>query len=34
MVEIEDWEHAHGVQLPAQPDRPAGEWGSVPSDYI
>ncbi len=34
MVEIEDWERAHGVQLPAQPDRPANEWNCVRRDYV
>ena len=34
MVAIEEWEAAHGTQLPAEPDRPPSEWGHVPSAFV
>jgi ferredoxin len=34
MHPIEDWEAAHGVELPAQPDRPVNEWDFVPRAYV
>ena len=34
MVNVEEWEKSHAVELPALPDRPVSEWGWVPSAYV
>jgi ferredoxin len=34
MHATEDWEASHGVELPAQPDRPVSEWMSVPREFV
>ncbi|HWR50329.1 MAG TPA: hypothetical protein VN428_04440 [Bryobacteraceae bacterium] len=34
MLNTEEWEAAHKVQLPAQPDRAPIDWTYVPREYV
>ena len=34
MVNIEEWEGEHNVQLPAAPDRQPSDWGFVPREFV
>ena len=34
MVNIEEWEEDHNVQLPAAPDRQPSDWGFVPREFV